>query len=110
MQIAVIAVTIPWFIIMSQTPYFRIVKTIFASGVSLAAIGWILQRVTGYSNVVSEATDKLLLFSPWLILGLCLLSLTLFALAKYAKRPVGKLAGGLIQQRDHLLPDQLNGL
>ena len=92
MQIAVIAVTIPWFIIMSQTPYFRIVKTIFASGVSLAAIGWILQRVTGSSNVVSEATDKLLLFSPWLILGLCLLSLTLFALAKYAKRPVGKLA------------------
>ena len=91
MQIAVIAVTIPWFIIMSQTRYFRIVKNIFASLVSLAAIGWIVQRVTGNSNLVSDATDKLLLFSPWLILGLCLLSLSLFVLAKCTKRPVGKL-------------------
>ena len=91
MQIAVIAVTIPWFIIMSQTRYFRIVKNIFASLVSLAAIGWIVQRVTGNSNLVSDATDKLLLFSLWLILGLCLLSLSLFVLAKCTKRPVGKL-------------------
>ena len=91
MQIAVIAVTIPWFIIMSQTRYFRIVKNSFASLVSLAAIGWILQRVTGSSNMVSETTDKLLLFSPWLILGICLLSLALFVLAKYTKRPARKL-------------------
>ena len=86
MQVAVIAATIPWFIIMSQTHYFRIVKNIFAGLVSLAAIGWILQRVTGNSNVISEATDKLLLFSPWMILGLCLLSLTLFVLANSMRR------------------------
>jgi hypothetical protein len=91
MQIAVIAVTIPWFIIMSRTRYFRIVKNSFASLVSLAAIGWIAQRVTGSSNMVSETTDKLLLFSPWLILGLCLLSLTLFVLTKYIQRPKTKL-------------------
>jgi hypothetical protein len=92
MQLAVIAMTIPWFIIMAQTPYFRIVKNIFAGLVSMAAIGWIGQRVTGRSNVVSEATDKLLLFSPWLILWLCLLSLALFVLAKYIPKPVDKLA------------------
>jgi len=88
MQVAVIAATIPWFIIMSQTRYFRIVKNVFASLVSMAAIGWILQRVTGNGNLVSDATDKLLLFSPWLILGLCLFSLTLFALAKRTKKAV----------------------
>ena len=82
MQIAVIAATIPWFIIMSQTRYFTIVKNIFAGLVSMAAIGWILQRVTGNGNLISDATDKLLLFSPWLILGICLFSLALFALAK----------------------------
>ena len=76
MQIVVIAVTIPWFIIMSQTRYFRVVKNIFAGLVSLAAIGWIVQRVSGSSNIVSEATDKLLLFSPWLILGLYLTTIT----------------------------------
>ena len=92
MQIAVIAVTIPWFIIMSQTHYFRIVKNIFAGLVALAAIGWIWQRVTGNSNPVNEATDKLLLFSPWLILGLCLLSMALFVMERYGKKPMGKLA------------------
>jgi len=86
MQIAVIAVTIPWFIIMSKTRYFRIIKNIFAGMVSLAAIGWIAQRVTGNSNLLSEATDKLLLFSPWLILGLCLLSMTLFAISFFLSR------------------------
>ena len=91
MQLAVIAMTIPWFIIMSQTPYFRVVKNIFASLVSIAAIGWIAQRVTERSNAVSEATDKLLLFSPWLILWLCLISLALFVLAKYTSKPVDKL-------------------
>ena len=88
MQIAVIAVTIPWFIIMSRTSYFRIVKTIFAIFVSVAAIGWVWQRVTGDDNLISKTTDKLLLFSPWPILGLCFLSLTLVVLEKRTKKPV----------------------
>ena len=88
MQIAVIAVTIPWFIIMSRTAYFRIVRTIFASLISVAAIGWIGQRVTGDDNLISKTTDRLLLFSPWLILGLCFLSLALVMLEKWTKKPV----------------------
>jgi hypothetical protein len=88
MQIAVIAVTIPWFIIMSRTAYFRIVRTIFASLISAAAIGWIGQRVTGDDNLISKTTDRLLLFSPWLILGLCFLSLALVVLEKWTKKPV----------------------
>ena len=94
MQVAVIAVTIPWFLLMSQTRYFKIVKNVFAGLVSIAAIGWILQRVTGNGNLVSNATDKLLLFSPWLILGLCLFSLVLFALAKRTEKPAWKFVIG----------------
>lgn len=77
MQIMVIAFTIPWFIIMSKTHYFRTVKNILAAIVSLAAIGWIVQRTTGNSNWLSRATDQVLLFSPCLILGLCILSLVM---------------------------------
>ena len=87
MQIAVIAATIPWFIIMSRTPWFRFVKTILAVGVSLAAIGWIMQRVTGVDNVVNKTTDRWLLFSPWPILALFLLSLIMVGLEKWFKRP-----------------------
>ena len=86
MQIVVILVTIPWFILMSITKYFKLVRGILAVMVSLAACGWIVQRITGSDNLLSAATDKLLLFSPWLILGLCILSLTLFTLAKTQKK------------------------
>jgi hypothetical protein len=86
LQIVVILVTIPWFILMSITRYFKMVKNILAIIVSLAACGWIVQRVTGNGNLLSTATDKLLLFSPWLIFGLCILSLTLFTLAKTQRK------------------------
>jgi hypothetical protein len=90
MQIAVILVTIPWFIIMSQTQYFKTVKNILAVIISLAAAGWMVQRITGNNNLLSAATDQALLFSPWLILGLCLLSLTLLALTKKDKFKIKK--------------------
>ena len=88
MQIAVIAVTIPWFILMSRTAYFRSVKTIFAFFVSVAAIGWIGQRVTGDGNIVSRMTDRLLLFSPWPVLGLAILSLALVVVEKWTRKPL----------------------
>jgi len=91
MQIAVILVTIPWFIIMSQTQYFATVKNILAVIISLAAAGWMAQRITGDDNLLSAATDRALLFSPWLILGLCMLSLTLLALTKKPKAKVVKI-------------------
>jgi hypothetical protein len=86
LQIVVILVTIPWFILMSLTKYFKLIRGILAVMVSLAACGWIVQRITGNDNLLSAATDKLLLFSPWLILGLCILSLTLFTLARTQKK------------------------
>ena len=78
MQMVVIALTIPWFVLMSQTRYFRPIKTLLAVVIALVAIGWMVQRATGISTI----TDGVVLFSPWLFLGLCGFSLTLFALTK----------------------------
>jgi hypothetical protein len=85
MQVAVIAITIPWFIMMAKTPYFKVVKNVFAVLVSLAAIGWIAQRTTLTDNLLSQATDRLLLFSPWVVVVLCLLSFAILALTKTTK-------------------------
>jgi hypothetical protein len=82
MQIFVIAITIPWFVIMSKTDYFRPVKNGFAVIIGAAAIGLIVQRVTGDDNLLSTATDQLVAFSSWLIAGLCILSMILLALTK----------------------------
>jgi hypothetical protein len=91
MQVFVISITIPWFIIMSRTNYFKPVKNVFAVLTGSAAIGLIVQRVTGGDNLFSTATDRLVSFSPWLIGGLCLLSLILLALTKFLdniKKPI----------------------
>ena len=85
MQIFVIAITIPWFIIMSRTKYFRPVRNIFSVIIGAAAVGLIVQRVTGVDNFFSVATDRLVFFSTWLIAGLCVLSLILLGLTKLTK-------------------------
>jgi hypothetical protein len=86
MQLAVICITIPWFVLMSQTRYFRIVRPALASVIAAAALGLIVQRATGDSNVLGTATDQLMLFSVWPVLGLCLLSLVLWSLDKIPVR------------------------
>jgi hypothetical protein len=83
MQILVISLTIPWFIIMSRTHYFKPIRSIFAVLIGSAAIGLIAQRVTGSNNLFSTATDQLAGFSTWLITGLCILSLILLGLTKF---------------------------
>ena len=85
MQVFVISMTIPWFIIMSRTNYFKPVKNIFSVLIGSAAIGLIVQRITGIDNLFSTATDQLVFFSYWLIGGLCVLSLILLALKKGGK-------------------------
>jgi hypothetical protein len=86
MQIIVILITIPWFVIMSKTMYFKYVKNSLAILVGLASIGWIIQRITASTNVLSEATDALFVYSPEVILGLALLSIFLFLDSKFEKQ------------------------
>lgn len=86
MQIIVISITIPWFIIMSQTTYFGYVKNSLAILVCLASIGWIIQRITTRANFLSEATDGLFVYSIWLILGLAILSVFLFFYSRIKKQ------------------------
>jgi hypothetical protein len=87
MQIFVITLTIPWFIIMSQTHYFKPIRNIFSVLIGSAAIGLITQRVTGINNFFSTATDQLVGFSSWLITGLCMLSLILLGCTKFRQNP-----------------------
>ncbi|HEY8935129.1 MAG TPA: HupE/UreJ family protein [Cyclobacteriaceae bacterium] len=87
MQLYIIALTIPWFILLSQMRQFKYFKNVFACLVGLASIGWILQRITGHDNFISMQIDKVFLFSPWLIAGLALIALILYASQKvYSKK------------------------
>ncbi|HEY9048241.1 MAG TPA: HupE/UreJ family protein [Ohtaekwangia sp.] len=86
MQLYIIALIIPWFIMLSQTTQFIYFKNTFACLVGLASVGWIVQRITGADNFISTRVDKVFLFSPWLMAALALLAAVLYTLQKMSKK------------------------
>lgn len=75
MQLIIIALIIPWFIVLSRTTLFTYLKNTLATFVGIVSIGWILQRVTGQDNFINITTDKLFPFAPILIAGVIIFTL-----------------------------------
>jgi len=74
MQLFVIVITMPWLIILSRTkiyPYVRIIGAIFAG---VAAIAWILERVSGTPNVISTFVTQASTQAQWVIVFLAVLA------------------------------------
>ena len=82
MQIVVIMIVIPWFILMSQSVYFKYIKNILAVLVSIAALGWIAERITEMPNVVSQTVDNLFTNHLWFVLSLAILSVLSYFLSR----------------------------
>jgi hypothetical protein len=78
MQLLVIAVTMPWLILLAQTKLYPPVRLVAASLAVLAALGWL--------NPLGTLADRLGAAGPWALLGLALLALTGF-LASTRARP-----------------------
>ena len=79
MQLVVIAVTMPWLILLAQTTLYPALRRVGASLAFLAALGWLGDRV-GWSNPLGALADQLGVAGPWVLLGLALLALTGFGL------------------------------
>jgi hypothetical protein len=71
MQLFVIALTIPWFILLSQTaahPWVRCSGAVFAG---IASIGWIANRISGQPNLVERSMTAVTAIAP---LGILILA------------------------------------
>lgn len=76
MQLAVIALTIPWLMLLSRTPAYRTVRLTGALLAAVAAVAWVAERVTGQRNGLAEGVERLTEYAPY---GLALLAgLTLY--------------------------------
>jgi hypothetical protein len=75
MQLLVVAVTMPWLIILSRSlaiyTYVRIIGATFAA---TAAIGWIIERVTSKPNLISTFVLQVADCAKWLIVLLAFLA------------------------------------
>jgi hypothetical protein len=75
MQLAVIALTVPWLMVLSLTPAHRYVRVGGASLAAVAACGWIWNRVTGPSNAIEHAMELTAEFAPLAIVALALIAI-----------------------------------
>ena len=82
-QLFVVLLIVPSLVLLSQKPkiyaFIRIGSAVLAA---MAAIAWILQRISGKNNVFTEGVEKVFVYSPWLILGLAVLAVGSYFLSK----------------------------
>lgn len=74
MQMGIIALVIPWLMLLSQTSVYSFVKGMGALLAGVAALGWLAERVTGRANGVTTAVTQVAQWGPWLVVGLALVA------------------------------------
>lgn len=74
MQLFVIAVTIPWLIVLSLSPTYSFVRNTAALFAATAAAGWMLNRITGQPNFIERSLAPAMSFAPLAVFTLALLA------------------------------------
>ncbi|TRX32079.1 HupE/UreJ family protein [Flavobacterium sp. ZT3R18] len=80
MQLFVIILTIPWLILLSQTPSYRWIRISWAILAAIAAFAWITERLSGNANTISTAIQNNISIAPWGILLLAVTAISLYGI------------------------------
>jgi hypothetical protein len=75
MQLFVLLMTMPWLILLSQTPAHPWVRVTGATLAGIAALGWIANRLSGQSNVIERLMTEVTAFAPAAILVLAAIAI-----------------------------------
>ena len=86
MQLFVVALTVPWLILLSLTPFYQWVRISSALLAALAALGWIATRVSGAPNVIERSMQAVTQYSPLAILLLALIAIPAYFYTSSKKR------------------------
>ncbi len=81
-QLAIVALTAPWLMILARTGRYTPVRTVGAAFAAVASIGWVLERIMNVSNPVSRTLEGATTAAPLLFVTLALLALLSLALGK----------------------------
>lgn len=90
MQLAIIAVIVPWLFILSRTSFYTGIRIAGAVLSAIAALAWITERASERVNLVSDLLQRGAPYAPWLIVILAVLAGVLFWVERNKQvRPVG---------------------
>ncbi len=75
MQLFVIALIVPWLILLSRSGSYNIVRIGGAIFAGIAALAWMTERIVERTNPITILVEGLVQYSPWVILSLAAASL-----------------------------------
>lgn len=78
-QLLVVAATMPALMLLARTAWYRPLRQTLAALAGVAALAWLVERVSGTENPVARGIDSALAYSPWLVALLTALGLALIA-------------------------------
>lgn len=78
MQLLVIALTVPWLILLSQTSLYYWIRCGGALAAVLTSLGWMVNRVSGESNLIERWTATATNSAPWAIVVLALAAIAAY--------------------------------
>ncbi|MGI4751115.1 MAG: HupE/UreJ family protein [Janthinobacterium lividum] len=79
MQLFVIAMVIPWLILLSRLPVYKIIRVVGAVLAGVAAIGWIIERISSRANLVSLFVLQITPYAPYLVIILIIITILAYA-------------------------------
>jgi hypothetical protein len=80
MQLFVITLTIPWLILLNETPLYKSIRIGWAILVAIVALAWITERLSGKTNAFSTAIQNNASRAPWGILLLAITAILLYGI------------------------------
>jgi len=86
MQLFVILLIIPWLILLSKLPVYRFVRVFGAVFASIAAIAWIVERISSQTNPVSIWILQLTTYAPYLVVILAGITLVSYSWVMIRKK------------------------
>jgi hypothetical protein len=89
MQLLVIAMIIPWLMLLSKTAVYKWVQITGAGLAGIAALAWIIQRSTGKANFVTDFVEAAAKYGVWCIAALAIASLAIYFSIVFMRRNAG---------------------
>ena len=85
MQLFIIALIVPWLILLSKTPFYKWFRIVFATLAAVAALAWIAERSSGEPNFITAVVTKVPENGWWCIGMLAIIAVTAYGFNKIAK-------------------------
>ena len=87
MQLFIVALIVPWLIILSRDKKYSIIRITGASIAAIAAAAWIIERISGRSNPVSKIIQGILDYGVWFIVALAVIAIASIIYNRF-ERPI----------------------